>query len=129
MNQLVLDDVVSTPVFGDRDRIGQVVSNLLANAIKYSPKADKVIVCIMANAETAGVSVQDFGIGIAKAQQEHIFERYYQVSEQNQKPVAGLGLGLYICNEIIRHHHGRLWVESRKGRGSTFSFTLPLDRV
>ncbi len=128
-HQLVLDDVVSTPVFGDRDRIGQVVSNLLANAIKYSPKADKVIVCIMANAETAGVSVQDFGIGIAKAQQEHIFERYYQVSEQNQKPVAGLGLGLYICNEIIRHHHGRLWVESRKGRGSTFSFTLPLDRV
>jgi PAS domain S-box-containing protein len=128
-HRLILDDVVRAPVFGDRGRIGQVVSNLLANAVKYSPKADRVIVRITADAEMAVVSVQDFGIGIVEAQREHIFERYYQVSEQNQKPFTGLGLGLYICNEIIKHYHGRLWVESRKGRGSTFSFTLPLHSV
>jgi signal transduction histidine kinase len=128
-HRLMLDAVVPTRVYGERGRIGQVVNNLLANAIKYSPKADRVIVRVTADAETAVVSVQDFGIGIAEAQREQIFERFYQISEQNQKPFAGLGLGLYICNEITRHHHGRIWVESRKGKGSTFSFTLPLHSV
>ena len=128
-HQLILDDVVPTRVLGDRDRVRQVVTNLLANAIRYSPKADRVIVRVTTDAETAVVSVQDFGIGIAESQRERIFEQFYQISEQNQQPFAGLGLGLYICNEVIKHHHGRMWVESKRGEGSTLGFTLPLHSI
>jgi signal transduction histidine kinase len=70
--------------------------------------------------------VQDFGVGIEKDQQKKIFERLYQVSNPNEKTYPGLGLGLFICKEIVERHKGKLWVESTKGKGSTFSFSLPL---
>ncbi len=101
---------------------------MLTNAIKYSPDADKVLVRVSTDQHTATVSVQDFGIGIAESHHEYIFERFYQVSDPMEKTSPGLGIGLYISNEIVKRHHGRLWVESTKGHGSTFSFTLPLFR-
>lgn len=114
-------------VYGDRDRIGQVLINLLSNAIKYSPDADRVIVCIAKDQENAIVCVQDFGIGIAANHHQQIFERFYQATDAEEKPHPGLGMGLYICAEIIKRYQGCIKVESRKGHGSTFSFTLPLS--
>jgi signal transduction histidine kinase len=113
-------------VFGDRDRIGQVLINLLTNAIKYSPQADKVIVCVSTDQGQAILSVQDFGIGIVGFHQEHIFERFYQVTEPAEKKYPGLGIGLYISKEIVRRHDGKIWVESQKGQGTTFYVSLPL---
>ncbi len=113
-------------VFGDRDRVGQVLINLLNNAIKYSSRADRVLVRVVKDGQNVSVSVQDFGIGIATEHQGKIFERFYQVTDPEEKTYPGLGIGLYICCEIIKRHGGQLWVESVKGEGSTFHFTLPL---
>jgi two-component system, OmpR family, phosphate regulon sensor histidine kinase PhoR len=70
--------------------------------------------------------VQDFGLGIAEDQQQKIFERFYRVSDPTEQTFPGLGIGLYISNEIIKRHYGRMWVESAKGQGATFSFSLPI---
>ncbi len=125
-HRLILQKTAEVCVFGDRDRVGQVLINLLTNAIKYSPGADQVIVQIATDETNALVSVQDFGIGIAEAHQEKIFERFYQVNEPAEKTYPGLGIGLYITSQIIRRHRGCLWVKSQKGEGSVFNFSLPL---
>jgi signal transduction histidine kinase len=70
--------------------------------------------------------VKDFGIGIEEIHHQKIFERFYQIADREEKTYPGLGIGLYLSHEIIKRHHGRIWVESKKGEGSTFSFTLPL---
>ncbi len=113
-------------VLGDKDRLGQVFINLLTNAVKYSPNADKVIVHLSGNSQEAVVSVQDFGIGIDAAHHLKIFERFYQVTDPEEKTFPGLGMGLYISYEIAQRHQGRMWVESSKGEGSTFFVALPL---
>jgi PAS domain S-box-containing protein len=125
-HQLVFEETTHLEVFGDKDRIEQVLINLLTNAIKYSPQADRVIIRVSAEHEQALVSVQDFGIGIAEANQQKIFERFYQVTDPMERTFPGLGIGLFISNEIIKQHHGRMWVISSKGEGATFYFTLPL---
>lgn len=112
-------------VKGDHDRIGQVLINLLVNAIKYSPKASEIIVKRKATKREVIVSVQDFGIGIEKRHQHKIFERFFQVGNQVGQNFSGLGIGLYISQAIIERQGGRIWVESN-GKGSTFSFSLPL---
>ena len=127
-HHLQLEEVTDVQVPGDKDRLGQVLINLLTNAIKYSPEADTVIVRVSADEHNAIVSVQDFGIGIAETHQEKIFERFYQVNDDTEKTFPGLGIGLYISSQIVRGHHGRLWVESAKGAGATFYVTLPLAR-
>jgi PAS domain S-box-containing protein len=123
-HQLILEDEIPIRVFGDRDRIGQVLINLLNNAIKYSPQADQVVVCVTKDQSNAIISVKDFGIGIAQEQQQKIFERFYQVTEEKTYP--GLGIGLSISNEIIKRHNGQMWVKSERGEGATFYFSLPL---
>ena len=125
-HHLQLEEVTDVQVPGDKDRLGQVLINLLTNAIKYSPEADTVIVRVSADEHNAIVSVQDFGIGIAETHQEKIFERFYQVSDDTEKTFPGLGIGLYISSQIVRGHHGGLWVESAKGAGATFYMSLPL---
>lgn len=125
-HQLCLEETRQAEVFGDRDRIGQVLINLLTNAIKYSPGADRVLVRLTTDANSAIVSVQDFGIGIAEDQQQKIFERFYQVTNEEEKTYPGLGIGLYLSSEIIKRHHGHIWVESSKRAGATFSISLPL---
>ncbi|MBA2286218.1 MAG: PAS domain S-box protein [Ktedonobacteraceae bacterium] len=115
---------------GDRDRLGQVMINLLTNAIKYSPGEDRVAVQIATQTaqgqEQAVISVRDYGIGIPSKYREKIFERYYRVYEDESKTYPGLGLGLYISSEIVKLHGGKLWVESVEGQGSTFHFSVPL---
>lgn len=125
-HHLLLETTVPAQIYGDRDRIGQVLMNLLTNAIKYSRDAEGVLIGMAIDEGNVQVSVQDFGIGIAQSYQESIFERFYQVNESNEKTYPGLGIGLYIARQIIERHHGRLWVQSRKGEGSTFRFSLPL---
>ncbi|HEX6796228.1 MAG TPA: PAS domain S-box protein [Ktedonobacterales bacterium] len=112
-------------IYGDRDRVGQVVVNLLTNAIKYSPQADSVVVRLDADGERVHIAVRDFGIGIAKGDHERIFERLYQVADNGRSTYPGLGIGLYIARTIVEQHDGRIWLESRRGAGSTFYVTLP----
>src|SRR5713226_1424013 len=125
-HHLLLEDQTQTEAFGDRDRIGQVLINLLNNAIKYSPQASTVVVRVAKDQHNVLVSVQDFGIGIAKEHLQKIFERFYQVTDPEERTYPGLGIGLYISLEIVKRHGGQIWVESKKGEGTTFHFTLPL---
>ncbi|WP_443944421.1 PAS domain S-box protein [Pedobacter sp. AW1-32] len=114
---------------GDRDRICQVLTNLIANAIKYSPKADQII--IKANARDNGVEilVEDFGIGINRNLKDHVFEQFYRVNETKQHTFPGLGLGLYISAEIVKRLDGMIWVDSVEGEGSVFGFWLPIQTL
>jgi PAS domain S-box-containing protein len=115
-------------IYGDEDRISQVLSNLVSNAIKYSPKSNKVVIHLSATAEDVVVCVEDFGIGLAQEHTEKIFERFYRVFDETDKTFPGLGIGLYISSEIIKRHHGKVWVKSKMGKGSKFYFSLPLKR-
>jgi signal transduction histidine kinase len=111
---------------GDRDSVSRVFINLITNAIKYSPRTDKVIVGLSSDEGEILVGIQDFGVGIAKLNQEKVFERFFQVGNDSGQSFAGLGIGLYISAAIVSQHRGRMWVESAgRGEGSTFFFTLP----
>lgn len=120
-----IEGSISCPVWGDKDRIGQVVTNLLTNAIKYSPQAHEVLVRLQSEPDAAVVSVQDFGIGIDQEHLSKIFTRFYRVNDPEEKTFPGLGIGLYLSHEIIARHGGSLTVASEKGKGSTFTFSLP----
>ncbi len=111
-------------VNGDIQRLEQVINNLLTNAIKYSPVSKEVKVYISVISEFIKVSVTDSGMGIKREDQKKIFERFYRV-QSIQRDFPGMGIGLYVCDQIIKSHHGTLWVESEEGKGATFSFTLP----
>ncbi len=128
-HRILVESTIAVPVHADKDRVGQVLTNLLNNAIKYSPYANKVLLRVTSDQDFVIVSVQDFGIGIAEVYQQNIFERFYHVPEPVEKTFPGLGIGLYISHEIIHRLHGHIWVESKKGEGSTFSFTLPIGKT
>jgi hypothetical protein len=113
-------------VFGDKERIGQVITNFITNAIKYSPNADKIILRTEILNNEVRLSVEDFGIGIANDKIAQVFDQFYRVSGNTQHTFPGLGLGLYISAEIITREHGKIWVISEVGLGSTFYFSLPL---
>jgi two-component system CheB/CheR fusion protein len=118
----------SVQMWGDRYRTGQVLTNLLSNAIKYSPHAKKIIVSSKLEKNSITVCVQDFGIGIKKELLNKVFERFFRVSEAKLNTFPGLGLGLYIADEIIKRQGGSINVESTNGKGSTFCFSLPVKR-
>ena len=125
-HQIVIKKNIPAQVNADRERIGQVLSNFLNNAIKYCPDSKKIVVDIENDEEMAICSVQDFGIGIRQDQHEKIFERFHRVSGSNLHTYPGLGLGLFIAKEIIERHDGKIWIESEEGKGSIFYFSLPL---
>jgi PAS domain S-box-containing protein len=124
-HKIILNNKATAFVMADRQRIDQVVTNLISNAVKYSPRADRVEVSAYSDDENVTVSVKDFGMGIAAPDLTRIFDRFYRV-ENAQHNITGLGLGLYIASEIIKRHHGSMWAESEPGKGSTFYFTLPV---
>ncbi len=113
-------------VLADPKLIARTVTNLVSNAIAYSPRDGIVDVKLVKQGETACVSVTDSGPGIPKDQLEKIFERFHQVSDKAAKRTGGSGLGLAICKLIVELHDGKIWVESEEGKGSTFSFSLPV---
>jgi PAS domain S-box-containing protein len=115
------------PLIGDKERTSQIIVNLISNAIKYSPAADKVIIRTVVSEENVTVSVQDFGIGISREMQQKLFKRFFRVTDETTSTFPGLGLGLFIATEIVKKQHGRIWVESTPNEGSTFYFTLPFD--
>ncbi|MEO8821522.1 MAG: ATP-binding protein [Ginsengibacter sp.] len=117
--------VDSETVIGDRNRLGQVINNLVSNAVKYSPNGDKIMIFSEKSGRDIKLSVKDFGIGIPIADQPKLFSRFFRVSEST---FPGLGLGLYICKEIIKRHSGTINFKSKEGKGSVFSFTLPVKK-
>jgi two-component system CheB/CheR fusion protein len=122
---IVKNGEIHHEVKGDKERLQQVVVNLLSNAVKYSPAADKVFINAVQQDREIQVSVKDTGIGIRQENFGKIFERYYR-EEDRVIHFQGLGIGLFISNEIIRRHNGKIWVESVADKGSTFYFTVPI---
>jgi len=117
---------LSNPVVkGDRDRIDQVVTNFISNAIKYSPKGKYIHVKSRVSKDTIVVCVKDNGMGIPPEQQKHVFSRFYRVKSKSTEQLSGLGLGLFICSEIIKKHRGEIGVNSEEAKGSEFWFSLP----
>src|SRR6266516_5149625 len=112
-------------VMADRDRIEEVLHDLLDNAVKYSPDKHEVMVACRATGDEVIVSVSDVGMGISLRDQEQIFDRFYRAADGKTSSMQGAGLGLYICRAIVEAHGGRIWVESALHEGSTFSFSLP----
>jgi PAS domain S-box-containing protein len=125
---LVVHGAVQTNLIGDQDRLGQVFTNLISNAIKYSPDAETVEIDLSASPEMVTVRVHDHGLGIPREQRDKIFERFYRADGPRQRVIPGLGMGLYIVAEIVKRHGGTITVESAVGEGSTFTVTLPLTR-
>jgi PAS domain S-box-containing protein len=127
-HHIIIKNNTDCKVFGDKDRIGQVMYNLLTNAIKYSPKINSIEVDIYQPSENSvSVSISDHGIGIDKGHHQKIFERFYRVEGKSEQTYPGFGIGLFIANEIIQRHNGTINVESEKGHGSVFTFTLPVS--
>lgn len=120
-----LRGIIKQQVYADKERCSQVITNLLSNAIKYSPDAKKIVVTLSENPRFVQVSIKDFGIGISQEHQEKIFNRFFRVGGSDESKFKGLGLGLYLSSEIIKKHKGKIWVESKVGKGSTFNFTIP----
>lgn len=115
-------------VYGDRDRIGQVLINLLTNAIKYSPENQEIQLKVQkASKNKVMISIKDQGIGIAEENHKKIFSRFVRVGGKNEETYSGFGIGLFLAREIIERHGSKIEVQSEKGKGSTFSFTLAID--
>ena len=110
----------------DGNRLAQVVTNLVSNALKYSPEQEPVRVTVAVNEREALIRVTDSGPGIPEDQRRHIFELFYRTPDAQRSVKPGLGLGLALCKEIVERHEGRIWCESITGRGSTFVVSLPL---
>jgi signal transduction histidine kinase len=126
-HKIVCNTLEKTTMYGDKDKVSQVLTNFISNAIKYSPKADKIIVSAVKKDDDVLLSVQDFGIGISEKNIENVFEQFYRIKGDNQSTYPGMGIGLYICSEIVKRQGGKIWVESEIGKGSMFYVKLPLD--
>ena len=118
-------------VYGDREKIEQILTNLVGNAIKFTPEGGEISVSAKSLGEEGNmvaISVRDSGIGIPEDQLEKIFEKFHQVEDSLHRSIAGTGLGLAITKGLVEAHHGKIWVESEIGKGSTFTFTLPVSK-
>lgn len=115
------------PVRGDPDRLQQVLSNLVSNAIKFSPGGGEILISASRTDGEVVISVQDQGLGVPAEARDRLFTKFYRIDSPDRREIRGTGLGLAICRQIIEAHGGRIWVESEAGKGSTFSFSVPLD--
>ena len=112
-------------------RIEQVLSNLISNAIKYSPDGGDIDISVREDQrdKAALLSVRDHGIGIPAHQQKRVFSRFMRADNAHAHNIGGTGLGLYLCRELVERHGGRIWFESVEGQGSTFFISLPLGEI
>lgn len=113
----------------DASRIAQVLTNLMENAVKYSPDGGEIVTAAQAQGSMLQISVADQGVGIPQRDLHRVFDRFHRVEGEISKRVGGTGLGLAICQRLVEAHGGKIWVESRLGKGSTFYFTVPLVRM
>jgi signal transduction histidine kinase/DNA-binding response OmpR family regulator len=113
-------------VKADRDRVGQVLMNFVSNALKYSPSGGDVVISARHVGNYVNVSVQDHGMGITREDQKQLFTKFYRIDNALTREIGGTGLGLSICKSIIELHGGKVWVRSKLGEGSTFTFSLPV---
>jgi histidine kinase len=118
-------------VSADEDRLGQVMLNLVGNALQYTPSGGRVVIRAARQGNEARIDIQDTGVGIPAEHLPHLFDRFYRVDKSRSRGAGGgSGIGLTIARHIVEAHGGRIWVESRgAGSGSTFSFTLPIDKA
>jgi hypothetical protein len=125
---VTIETKIRTPAIVDADRIRlkQILYNLLSNAVKFTPKGGRVLVDVETVDGFARVSVQDTGVGIPPEEQESVFEQFHQVGTAVGGTREGTGLGLPITRRLVQEHGGRLWLESEPGKGSRFTFTIPL---
>ncbi len=114
------------PIWGDEDRIEEMIFNLLDNAIKFSPSGGPISIGMEVGAHEATVSITDPGVGIPADKLDRIFRKFHRLDSEDSRETYGHGLGLYITKGLAEAHGGRIWVESTEGQGSAFSFTLPL---
>jgi len=116
---------------GRSHKVQQILTNLVGNAIKYSPAGGEVLVSVENDTEFVQVNVRDQGIGMSPREMSQLFEKFYRVDRDEVRRAGGTGLGLYITRRLVEMHGGRIWAESWPGAGAVFSFTLPLrgDRV
>jgi two-component system sensor histidine kinase VicK len=122
---VIFDGSTALNVTADKGKIGQVLNNFLSNAVKYSPRGSKILVNSTKITEGLRVAVTDEGVGIKPKDQKKVFQRFYRADNEKTKNVSGFGIGLYLSSEIIHSHHGKIWVESIEGSGSTFYFSIP----
>jgi len=127
---LSVPDEESIPVLADTERIGEVINNYVTNALKYSPEDRPIEIRLEKKGDRALFSVRDSGPGLSASEQTHIWDRFYRVEgiKRQRGFAVGMGLGLYISRAIIEQHQGEVGVESVKGEGSMFWFTLPLSK-
>jgi signal transduction histidine kinase len=116
------------PVYGNAKAIHELFGNLVANAVKYTLVGGRVELIALNTGDEVLVKVQDNGVGIPAEAIPHIFEEFYRADNVKAEAVEGTGLGLSIVSQILNTHGGRIWVESEQGKGTTFSFTLPVAR-
>ncbi len=128
-HQIIKTGNAEVKIYGDQLRIEQVILNYLTNSIKYSPNSTEILFDVsLLSCDEVLINVTDSGIGIPKDKQAQLFTKFYRVEESSNR-FQGLGMGLYICAEIIKRHHGRYGVDSEPGKGSSFYFTLPVHNV
>ena len=126
-SQKILTEIAPDIVLqGDQDKLKQIATNLIDNALKYSPESSYITVSLSAKGKKAAFSVADHGVGISEDDQKHIFERFYRVDKARSRETGGTGLGLSIVRQLVNLHHGDISVESAPMKGSTFTVTLPL---
>lgn len=123
--QLSQEEPAVHMVVGDEGKLNRVVSNLISNAIKFTPRGGRVTLRVQRHPRATEVSVTDTGEGIPEDEREKIFEKFYQVEKRRLGRKAGTGLGLPLCKKVVEAHGGAIWVESTPGQGSRFAFTIP----
>ncbi|KLT67206.1 ATP-binding protein [Pedobacter sp. BMA] len=123
-HRFIFEPVESQVINADKGKLGQVIANLIGNAVKYSAPDSMIQVSCTSNQDEIKVSVKDQGIGIRKEELPKLFERFYRVDNNNL--ISGFGIGLYVSSEIVKLHGGKIWAESNLGEGSVFTFTIPL---
>jgi len=121
-----LGKIEHADVLGDRTRLQQLFTNIIDNAIKFTPSGGHVDIALQKDGGFAKVSIRDTGIGIPEEASEHIFQRFYRVDKSRTNEIGEMGLGLSICQWIVKAHHGTIEVESALGKGSRFVVSLPL---